>query len=450
VIADILDYLDRTGLGQHSVPEPSDLFVLLSRKSEGKLHDICFEISTLLPTQRDRAKGIFNFIANASLGGGRMPCAALACRLGRAQSLALFAAMYADKVLIPDPFGDLALNESISRRNLAVEIGTHLLVLRQIRPLLEADLVGYAPIGDYALCSSCYTKFVESEAQFKERLRILQTHLIDRYQSEAVFKVGQHRNGKIFVEIKGPDDLVEHGAEYLYLTEPNKLWKQKAGSDRPLTRKQITKGRFIDHFVSDAVNNILRQNFHTNVRGDSYLTNRQIEYDLVSKLQEDASRNAAPYFVNDLSHYLPTIENADMSSLVELRRKEGESFQVYRDAMRDVMKDFPIQKPKQMSEIFNDTIRPEINKIELTVKRSKRILRAQIGEDLVFGAAFVSVGLFSGILPINIGEIVSALGGFHYTSSLFSKLNSLRFEPSDARDNRFYFLWKVRKVAAKH
>lgn len=46
----------------------------------------------------------FSFLANSSLSGAANPCFHPLCRLARAKALGRFAALYADTVLIRDPF----------------------------------------------------------------------------------------------------------------------------------------------------------------------------------------------------------------------------------------------------------------------------------------------------------------------------------------------------------
>ncbi len=100
---------------------------------------------------------------------------------------------------------------------------------------------------------------------------------------------------------------------------------------------------------------------------------------------------------------------------------------------------------ESLRKAFNDTVRPELNNIELTIKNSRKLLWGSLAKDLIFGTGFITVGLFSGLLPPNIGEIVAALGGFNFVSGSLDKISKLVQEPSEIRNNKYYFLWKVKR-----
>jgi hypothetical protein len=60
-------------------------------------------------------------------------------------------------------------------------------------------------------------------------------------------------------------------------------------------------------------------------------------------------------------------------------------------------------------------------------------------------AGFVSIGVFSGILPHNVSDLLTALGGFKFISSLKDKVSDLTQESESTTNNKFYFLWKAQK-----
>jgi hypothetical protein len=278
MIDDLFDYLDRIGVGKALALGDGSIVKQLTRRSEGKLHDICAELSGLLPFHADRAEGPFEFIASASLGGGAVPCAIPECRLNRVDSLSVFAAMYADRVLIPDVFWDLGFSDTISKPRLIA----HLTILHKLRPLLEAGLVGFANPNNYALCSECYERVIGvTPNEFNDKLRSAAAYLGGRYSNEATFTSGRKASGVAFVEMKGPDDLVEHGAQYVYLNKVEKSLEKLFSKEKNLTINQVDRLKVTRMFIRDVIGNIQRQNFYSNVFGTSYLTDRKLEFDQV-------------------------------------------------------------------------------------------------------------------------------------------------------------------------
>ncbi len=147
---------------------------------------------------------------------------------------------------------------------------------------------------------------------------------------------------------------------------------------------------------------------------------------------------------------MPIIPNADLSSLVDLRDAEQEAFAVYRDALSEAMSAGEHCDITNLRSAFDDLVRPELNKLDYAIKNSRRKLKLKVGQDLIYGTAFVGLGLFGGFLPSNIGEIIGALGGYHYTTDLGQKMKQLLSEPEVVRENKFYFYWKAREMSKRH
>src|SRR3989338_4001732 len=71
----------------------------------------CLE-STEMSARKIIDSSIFNFSAGSSIGGGIRPCSCMDCRIENVHKLATFAALYADKVIIPNPFEHIYYNLS--------------------------------------------------------------------------------------------------------------------------------------------------------------------------------------------------------------------------------------------------------------------------------------------------------------------------------------------------
>lgn len=128
---------------------------------------------------------------------------------------------------------------------------------------------------------------------------------------------------------------------------------------------------------------------------------------------------------------------------------EGESFSVYRDSLTFALQSITESDVGKVQQAFDDLVRPELNNIELAIKNSRKLLWGSLAHDIAFSAGFVAVGLFSGLLPANIGEIVATLGGFKFVSGSLEKASKLIQEPPEVRNSKYYFLWKVQKKAGR-
>ena len=65
----------------------------------------------------------------------------------------------------------------------------------------------------------------------------------------------------------------------------------------------------------------------------------------------------------------------------------------------------------------------------------------------MFGAGFVTVGLFGGLITKDVAHVVAALGGYKAVEGILGKVNQLQLEPKEARESKLYFLWKARHEA---
>jgi hypothetical protein len=176
------------------------------------------------------------------------------------------------------------------------------------------------------------------------------------------------------------------------------------------------------------------------------LTDREIDLDIVTSIGEPDVIRTSKSFLAGLSHSIPTIEDVRLDKLIRLRQKEGEAFEVYRDALHRVLNQARALKPEEMRELIDDEIRPEIHKIERTIKNTRRLLVDSLTRDILVSTGYIAIGLFSGFLSPQAAEIVTTLGGLAFAKSVVEKVTQLRTDSGDALENPYYFLWKLKKT----
>jgi hypothetical protein len=165
------------------------------------------------------------------------------------------------------------------------------------------------------------------------------------------------------------------------------------------------------------------------------------------------SNKAARHFnrvaVDALSHPLPFVDDVPIERILKVRQQEGEAFLVYRDAVRKLLSAADAKTSKELREAFDDEIRPELNKIDLTLKNTRKALSRGTLVDAAIVFASVSIAAFSGLLPPTLGlppgvlDVGAALGGWQGARGLVSKLSSRRTTPKDVADNKYAFLWRM-------
>ncbi len=146
-----------------------------------------------------------------------------------------------------------------------------------------------------------------------------------------------------------------------------------------------------------------------------------------------------------MSHYLPSIYSQNVDEMLRLRENEGEAFAVYRDKLTKLIREAKSWNEKEVSEVFRDQVLPEINKLEKAINDWKKKTRESLKQKAIFGSGAVTIGLYSGVLPPDIGQIVAALGGGTAVVGALMDYNKTLKEEHEARSNDFYFLWQMKQ-----
>ncbi len=439
MLEEIFDYMEVNSLDLNSAAKT------IEEASGEKLIDLINGLSSLIPDKASIVDSPFQFVANSSMAGGKSPCIVTACRLDKVAALSQFAALYAEKILIPRPFDDLSgLEPDDIDNDLREDINARVLIIHFLRPLLKQGLVGFVSNTHY--CMDCYSRQLGDVAgEFKVKFESIFDYLIELYSKEVKYSLVKH-DGYHLIEIEGSENLVEHRSSALFLDDNSELVKAigKTGKKNITAEESIEYG-LASGLAGEIMNDLLIHNWHAVQDGSNYITNREIDENIFSRVRGYSSNQLNQSINKALSHSLPVLSGASLDKLISLRINEGESFQVYRDALSSTLNNKHLSLI-EFEQAFADVVRPEINKINLSIKNSRKLLVDSVRQDVVLGTGFVSLGLFGGFLPPNIGELVAALGGFQYASDLVGKVNSLTKEPEDISSEQFYFLWKANKV----
>ena len=391
----------------------------------------------------------FSFIANSSLSGGAHPCSSPDCRKKRLDELASFSALYADEVYIQNPFEKILLrgNQSIravERHEVLAGIHNYL----YLKPLIEKGLIKYATIN----VSFCEEHSEEIGKPLTDSIRNKEDKLIEALEAylkekcKVTFDFTAGNKEKPFFEVAGPEDIIEHGGIYFHAYEPiPEMFAPYIEKKVPyiLTQEEVEESKVLDLIIGPIINDLSAQEWHSALNGTSYLCDNKTHMKIASKINSKVYAANSNVFENALEHYLPAIHSKDPSVILSLRLREEEAFAVYRDKLNKFMQESSSWDKAEVSKIFRDQLLPEINLIEKKVKDWKSNAREGIAEKLLFSTAIATVGLYEGLLPANIGEIVAAVGGVSAVAGTLMEYNKTLKEKQEARKNDFYFLWQA-------
>jgi hypothetical protein len=387
----------------------------------------------------------FNFVANSTLSGGPFPCKDLLCRLKNIDNLARNATLYADTVFIENPFEQyFHVKEftGLTRLYLALD----LTVLYHYKPLFDEGIFRYSsPITH--VCNSCLKKMNAFSKSYEKKIQNAELSILDYLLTELTFTIKNDNDQQPQIIVEGSEDLGDHPV-ILEINNHlgNPLFKRiQKKSKLKLTKKEIIDFGIPEMFITPIINDLITQNHYSNYFNAYYLTNRNIEERLINNNQSKSKAIMGNKISKSLVHSLPFLPDTDFMNLIKLRKKEGEAFEIYRSSLTNFLTNIK-SKEHYLKQAFQDEIQPEINRINMTLKNSKKLILTDIGKDLLVGSTFVSVGLFSQFLPPNIGQLVAGLGGINYLGKFGDNVKKLATVETEARTNKYFFVWKLQKL----
>ena len=453
----------------------------LAEWPDAKLFDLLQAVRGTTTDATVPSDGPFNFVANDSLSGRAVPFSDQASRLENVAQLARFAALYADTLLIRNPFEKYPGPMIMMAESGAVqEVGRHLEPqdlanprIRQrfvddvkltlfLQPLFIAGVVDFCT-SSLHWCPSCVriladrgelAKLIDEpdEVAWQRRIAKIVKRIEELFLKRGTTLVhhhGDHSHATVFL----PAGVLEYDEMQVTLELPAHI-ARKASEPIRLGLRDARMLRLFAGEIDRIVDDISTQNAAANRFNCQYITDRSIDLELMDVVSNRDARAFNRASADALSHPLSFIDQVPLERLLKVRKNDGEAFLVYRDAVRKLLSEAHGKTSKELREAFDDEIRPELNRIDLLLKNARKLTAVSTLTDVAVIAASVSLAAFSGLLPsglvspevVNIG---AALGGWEGAKGLALKAARLRSTPKEVSDNRFAFLWKLRREARK-
>jgi len=385
----------------------------------------------------------FNFVANRTLSGGDFPCSEFACRKKNIDILARNSILYADTVFIQNPF-DAFFHYNHFSSKLRYDIGVNIALLYYTKPLFDAGIFQIAS-SYHHVCKACLKKLKIITRSYERKIESVELSLFNSAISDFTYAIKRDEQKTPYLVISGPKDIIEHPI-ILYLFDTPEFDKISARRNkRVLAPNEVIDLGLVEFIVSPILNDLIAQNYYSNIYHSEYLTNRAIDVKIITENQSKQKLGFHNSVTNSLSHKVPFIPEIDFKKLINLREKEGEAFQVYRSSLRNFLQNAK-SNSHNLQEAFRDEIEPEIYKMNQTIKTTKKLIRSDIAKDLMIGSTFVSVGLFSNLLPPNLSQLIAGLGGINYLSKFGDNIKKHLTTEATIKENKYYFVWKLSKL----
>jgi hypothetical protein len=296
---------------------------------------IATDLSINIRSDTNATANQYSFIANESLSGGPHPCSHFQCRLKKLDEVVSFASFYADTVYIHDPFEKALLNESetlnhFERNNILFGITAYL----RLEPLYKKGIIKYAQ----SLVNVCKThEKLLVEPLKKKRIEteeLIRSSIIEELINTCSFVFNITEQHGPFIELSGPEELIDHGRFYYYfskLPEYFEFYASKRQLPYRLSKSEIAESNILKAITFPIIDDLYYQEWHSVFNNTRYLSDNETQMRLASKLNNQEEIAYSEALLEGLRHSLPIAFSKDVTEIIKIRESESEAFEVYRD-----------------------------------------------------------------------------------------------------------------------
>jgi hypothetical protein len=417
---------------------PENVQEKVFRLSRSKLQKLALALAEAVPIDHRQAQSPFDFVANSPLSGAPTPCLDPDCRIRHVDDLSRFAALYADRTLVRNPFETYVHGFSEDDFDLRYQIQGDIAVALKLRPLIEKGLVGFAGSRIH-YCCDCQDR-MEKEGHLPRRtIQEARELLTELLLEQLEFEIEIDDAGPI---VRTSGQPLDHA-----LAGSVDISALKSGVDiknGPIPKDHPAARYIAESIAIDVVDDIGEKNFCSIEYGSRYLTDREFDTVAMSLVSSSEERGLAAELRSTFSHFLPVPTTRDLSALVKLREEEGEAFRVYRDALNKALAEASKNRGR-LSELYNEVVAPELNLVDKAVHNSRKLAIRDAIQTIGIATGLIAIGVGAGLLPPNIVQILGAAGGGKAVHSIVQGIAAGVSGGKIARDNKYYFLWRFRK-----
>jgi hypothetical protein len=400
-------------------------------------------VSTVKPSLDDA-----NFLPSASLRGAS-GCSHWDCRLPKIRTLARYAALYCDNALVPVEVRFQQKHTDHSDEVLdRLYLGSDILGIMEMRPLIEAGIVSIVP-EQLCFCEEHWDKAVP------EHKKIIRTAKQMASKNASHFTVTytppEAPLGRAGFDFVGPEKYLDHGSIHTVLESPPAwLSKRRVHGPQKLSLGTIKRQGLVLRFFLRMANDIFLQTYFGSAFNARYVTDSEGEAEFLKLLHErDELAMQTAALCTALAHTVPLLTDVPIDAILKLRRDEPEAFQSYRSAVTGIVKKYVVSgKPindSEAKEIYLDLLKPELDALQA---KARNVRRAHVKTGilkLAASSALIGLGIYSGILPSQVADLVKTIGGLSVAKDLVETLGAIQRNPTEVRNHNLYFLLRLKQ-----
>lgn len=449
---EIINILKKDGLLSSKGPNTS----VIKSLSVSKIADIAIKIENKIRKSYQPAKSpISSHSASLNLGGGRIECANIECRVSRIKKLARFSSLYSDEVYINSFFSDYKdpdLWEDIETTQQF--LFDDLLIVHEILPLIEQGFIKFfSPRTN--VCFSCQAKqFISRSASgnFDAYYKKLKREYLNNLNVTCELDDDEY----LFL-LDGPEPYLDHPHYWIRYDAPHPIIKRHTILDKinqgiqvDISKTLIKELDFHTELAHDVATNVIFGLATSGALHTSFLTENDIHVTFLNALQgAQRIREKNLIALNHLSSIVPFAEDVPIKDVLILRKREKEAFISFRNAFNEAIDEFRRSGDSfdehDAKELYADVINPKLVNLDKKIKAAKKDLIKKPFRSLTSIVGVISFGLLTGIIPPDIAAIAKAIGLVKFGSDTIQQTMALGDSENKIKSDNFYFLWKIRE-----
>jgi hypothetical protein len=213
----------------------------------------------------------------------------------------------------------------------------------------------------------------------------------------------------------------------------------------------VRSRKLVSRFFLKMANDAFLQSYFGTAFGARYVTDLAGEAEFFKYLyrsDELAIRTAS--LCARLVHTVPLMTEVPIGTVLKLRRDEPDVFQNYRSAVTGIVKNYAAKGKHvgdaEAKEIYLDLLKPQLDSLQVQANNFKR---TQLKKGLLKAAAssaLIGIGIYGGILPAHVADLVKTIGGFSVAKDLAETLGTIEKNPGEIRNHNLYFLLRLRQM----
>jgi len=269
-----------------------------------------------------------------------------------------------------------------------------------------------------------------------------------------------YRDGEWALTFEAPEELLEHGGAFVSYDVPPEpldgmpqiLKRARDGETVRLSREVRLKLKEHEDFAGTICGSVEFEMAVSTILRTSYLSETELPIKILSAVSGDhdlARRNSLVQ--KHLTSIVPFIGDVSPAAVVQLRRREEESFLTYRQALNRAIDDVRAQRSNLRESdaraIYLDVIAPGLARLDRAVRTARRDLLKDLGRSITAWAGAITFGMYSGLLPDQLLGAAKVLGLTKILADLGQAAGKLASPRDPIKKEDLYFLWRVREMS---